>query len=921
MNDETITPALDACLYQCVDAGAVLVTANQRLARGLRDHAAGLLQRDGRSVWPTPAILPWPAWLQLLYRDLLARGLETRRLLSDAQAAWHWRRLAEQEFAELIDLDALASSLHQAWVAREAHQPLQPIDDAYLGEDQLRFQQLAQRYRNRLLEADALDMALLPEVLMQHRQSLALPPMVFHAGFLQLTPQQQALLEAIDAQSDTRVAAVAVAVTEPVSAAVIGCEDEQHERSLLANWLRDQLEIGDGAEAPVVTPRIGVVVPDLHQQRDPLMRTLDAVFFPGVYPDQQLRDTRPYELSMGTPLSTWPLVRDALLLLQLRYADIAVTDLTDLLLSPYIRNAAAERRQRAKLDQRVRRDFHDRVDLAQLQPLSERLPTLTRLFKRWQKKRVPATSGCQQWARHFAATLEAAGWPGEGIDSASYQQLEAWRSLLAGFDALEPDVGKLTPDAALRLLRSQAQATLFQLQRDPAPVQILGNLESIGQTFDALWVMGMDSGQWPGVVRPNPWLPAAWQRLTGVARASAARVEADASTLFLAWSESATTVMFSYCDSRNGDEVVAAEIIKPLPALATLPECRPLMADVVAGANVEQLPDDYGVPVAAGSVVSGGAALFEDQAACPFRAFARHRLQLREPDTAVVGVDPRARGTLLHHALQLLWQQIQTRQALQALEQAERQQLLRACVQQALESFGSGDDGFMRIESDRLTALLGVWLEQHELPRADFPVAATERAVETEFGGLRLSFKIDRVDELDSGERLIVDYKTGTAAGPAGLRAERPLLPQLPLYAEVLEQEDDSPVAGVGFAVIAHRQQKLTGFGALSGVGEVKPPTARAFAGAAVAADVTEAVAGAAGEPDELWSLLRARWRQSLQQLATEYRSGLASVTPDKPSVCEYCRYNSLCRIDPTAHAAQEAESDAAAGTAGEAHG
>ena len=75
------------------------------------------------------------------------------------------------------------------------------------------------------------------------------------------------------------------------------------------------------------------------------------------------------------------------------------------------------------------------------------------------------------------------------------------------------------------------------------------------------------------------------------------------------------------------------------------------------------------------------------------------------------------------------------------------------------------------------------------------------------------------------------------------------------------------------------------------------------------------------GEPDELWLLLRARWRQSLQQLATEYRSGLASVTPDKPSVCEYCRYNSLCRIDPTAHAAQEAESDAAAGTAGEAHG
>ena len=57
----------------------------------------------------------------------------------------------------------------------------------------------------------------------------------------------------------------------------------------------------------------------------------------------------------------------------------------------------------------------------------------------------------------------------------------------------------------------------------PASIAICGFLEAASVTFDALWVAGLSSQQWPPPPRPNPLLPVAWQRERGVPRSSAAR--------------------------------------------------------------------------------------------------------------------------------------------------------------------------------------------------------------------------------------------------------------------------------------------------------------------------------------------------------------------------------------------------------------
>ena len=62
--------------------------------------------------------------------------------------------------------------------------------------------------------------------------------------------------------------------------------------------------------------------------------------------------------------------------------------------------------------------------------------------------------------------------------------------------------------------------------------------------------------------------------------------------------------------------------------------------------------------------VRGGSRVFAHQAACPFRAFAEHRLVARPLERLQVGLGPMRSGTLMHRALELLWRELRTQQAL-----------------------------------------------------------------------------------------------------------------------------------------------------------------------------------------------------------------------------------------------------------------
>jgi RecB family exonuclease len=188
------------------------------------------------------------------------------------------------------------------------------------------------------------------------------------------------------------------------------------------------------------------------------------------------------------------------------------------------------------------------------------------------------------------------------------------------------------------------------------------------------------------------------------------------------------------------------------------------------------------------------------------------------------------------------------------------------------------------MQQERLRRLLGPWLEE-ELARPEFAVKVLEaRLPDVKVGPLRLSVRVDRVDETAGGD-VVIDYKTGRAATKDWLSA-RPDAPQLPLYAVVTEAEQ---LGGVAFGVL--RAGKEMGWKTFAADESVMRKPAKMAA--------------------ETFAVQVEQWRGVLTKLAEQFAAGDARVAPKSfPVTCKHCGQRLLCRVDAAVQ--QEVDEDEA---------
>ena len=188
---------------------------------------------------------------------------------------------------------------------------------------------------------------------------------------------------------------------------------------------------------------------------------------------------------------------------------------------------------------------------------------------------------------------------------------------------------------------------------------------------------------------------------------------------------------------------------------------------------------------------------------------------------------------------------------------------------------------FRDLEAKRLQRQVVRFLEL-EKQRGAFEVIDFEKEIVTEIEGQSIRLVIDRVDRLPSGEKVIVDYKTGRV-DPKKWFGDRPEDPQLPLYAISAE----SAPAGVIFSVIRDDECLYKGVVREAGIFPELPPktTKRTRELAEAGEDLPGTVQG---------------WRSVLHRLMSEFLAGAADIDPREGSgtcVKSYCEFQSLCRI------------------------
>ncbi|HXC37539.1 MAG TPA: PD-(D/E)XK nuclease family protein, partial [Burkholderiales bacterium] len=417
--------------------------------------------------------------------------------------------------------------------------------------------------------------------------------------------------------------------------------------------------------------------------------------------------------------------------------------------------------------------------------------------------------------------------------------------------------------------------------------------ESSGLAFDHLWVCGLTDEGWPLAPRPSPFLPLGLQKKAGIPEASAEGALAQDRRRTEAWLGAAPEVVLSHALREEDRELRVSVLIQALPeGRPTGPEGRPeipaypLYRDVLFAARALERQDQGAAraPALAQAqsalaqaqstltqpVLRGGARVLADQAACPFRAFARHRLGARALDEPVSGLDAAARGNLLHALMKGLWDELKTKQRLDDLPRGELAAVIERAARAAVNRIRrerSIEDGFAELERARLCRLAAEWLEV-ERARGGFEVAATEEKRTLQAGGLTLSGRIDRLDRLEGGGYALIDYKTGRPT-PRSWRGPRPDDPQLPLYA-VSAQE---PISAVAFARLKTGDMRMMGF---SRDGGVMPKVEKAIN----------------------WPSLMSAWRSEVDALGSSFAAGEAAVDPKKGiQTCRNCDLAPLCRV------------------------
>jgi len=886
-------------LFEALAAGACAVTPNRRLARQLQRSFDREQARTGRRAWPTPSILPYASWLEVLWRRRCEQDGDSqpRTLLTSIQSGQLWRRVVDAGSTPLFDaqggsvLAAQAWSIVLAW--GESREPWRAWSSDHPGDDPSMFARWAQAYSRMLARERRIDATQLADALAEELDGIALRDThVLLVGFLHTTPQQNRLIDALSRQGVRIEGIAAPSHPDPVA------------RRTLASAPRDELlaALSWARERALARPEtsIGIVVEDLAQRREEVVALADEVLCPGLCLPASLGAGRPYEISLGIDLAQVPLVTCALGLVALSLAPLAIAEAAALLRSRYLPDAEASASSRGSIE----REWLER-GLNEI-TLEDAIGTLIAhgdtLGQRWRSARSGAVSRPRaratprEWGDAWRAWLAEAGWPGSTpLDSAEYQAREAWDDMLSDFVRVGTVAPLFRRDEALDLLRGLARERVFQPEGSDASIQIMGTLEGSGLVFDALWVAGLSADRWPKAPDPNPLIPIAWQRARDLPQSSASNALEYARSLTHGFASAAGEVIFS--SSSTVDDYARA----PSALLLDYPEVRsarrtPLWsAAIAADALLERVDDDHAPALEPGTAVRGGAWIVEAQSECPFRAAATYRLGVRPWPQAPAGLSHPERGRILHATMAALWRRLQDHAGLIALSQ----EALATCIEQAVAEGCSAlaasrwtllPRAVRDSEAGRLIAVVTKWLDI-ERARPPFTVAAIEGDRAVELAGLGFRLRVDRVDTLAEGGAAIIDYKSGTQETTRSWFRDRPCGSQLGMYALAQrEAQPEEPIRAVLYAKLRADE--------IAPIGVALDPLA--WPGL----DLVER----ARFPT--WSAMEAWWRTSLDGLAADIARGWAAVDPRTPLPCRYCGLQALCRIDSVRHPEDEEDDD-----------
>jgi ATP-dependent helicase/nuclease subunit B len=857
-------------LMAAVADGHTILAPNTELAAALFDAVERTYLDSGLDIWPTPRVRDFGGWLR---EQRAVRQLEdaaSPRTLSEIEERELWRAVIDSSEVGRDMLEP-AGAVRAARRARRAIYehgiPLQALAACAAGSDESRvFLEWNHEFDARCRLSDCisademLGLAPAPSAPIAWIESPAWRPMARrwlerHGRMLASAGRQ--------APAVSRVSAASPAA----------------ELAAIADWALLNLRSAKHFRA-------WVCIPDLNRRRAEVVDAFDAALAPQRFALTEDSAGAPYAVAGGTPLAEHAPVRAALDLLAASIDSVPFQSFSALLRAQELQATAAEAGAAALLDLQLRKRGPDEADAASWLAAGERiaaaqglgsiaaLQRLSGAFRALEELR--GNQPISRWVGAWIAAFEAGPWAlRHRWSSAEYQAAERFRELLAALAAADAFFGTHSRRSAQRILRRAARDTLFQVQTGIPPIWISAQLIDPWLNYEGLWVSGCDDERWPPAVQPIALLPVRLQREFGVISAGAQSQLQLALELQNRWMARAGECVFSYADPGDGRSAAPSPLLPetaegPAHSAPPYPHWQALLR---AQPTLERLTDEN-APAFGADERTRGVATLKAQSRCAFRGFAETRLRCERLERPLPGFNDRERGDLIHHALEHIWSVLRDSNALLSVAPDERLRLVNDAASRAIARLCRiRDPGprWRQRERERMIGVLGKWLDV-ERQREPFEVEQLERGSDVaRHAGLDFQVRIDRVDRLADGARVLIDYKTGLAT--ADWRGDRPDNPQLPIYALL------RPAALVAVAYGRVNAAECAFIAETDRPAVFKPRGQRS------------SLEGAAS-----LAALIPIWSARIESLAADFAAGRAAVAPTLKA-CRTCSLHGLCRV------------------------
>lgn len=850
---------LFSTLIQALEQGATIITPTNRLQREILWL---LSQATSKRLIHKPLCFSYEAWLKQWYQDYYFQHPQDLHftLIDD----WQFKLLWKKTSLKLTEKVPKAYDLQQAMNAVKncalAMSPPQGSDFLYTPSAE-EFQKIWQQVSIVCHQKHLLPPHEIANVLMHC--DYAKPAHFQHiiwACFDYLHPQQtqiQAHLKSLGIQQSFfdlnspflhTEANDTFQAPEPINTKLLIAQDSQQELQGILQWIKEKRRLG--------AKRIGVVVPDLSQHIEKLRFVLG----------QHLPEENIF-YSLGLPLTDFPLIRHALALLEIDPQQrLTRSQCRFLLRTPFIHCSKTESGLRNRI-------YHQNQVLQEPEvPFTAFITAIERQCPQWATmlknlKPLPLEGSPTEWILAITERWQQFGFPGEHkLEQNNQLILQKLYHVVERLHKSQPFIQRFSHQELLQELDTLCREEIHQPPQNYYGIHIMGWFESSGFCGESLWICHFQSQLIPQPLSFSSILPLHWQKEKAFPRTQSTKEYRIAQQMFQRLLIGQPEVIISYA------EHIEQQPQWPSPLLPKGLPTYEMQTPQLIPSVLETVEEQFNIPLKDEEHLKGGISLLASQAKCPFQAFAKYRLHTEELSKEQHGFNALERGQMIHQVLHQLWLKLENQARLLALSSEELQELIEHAIANGLKPYlefkpYSMDNICHELECEALQEKVHQALETDK-KRPPFRILGLEQALDLSIDNWTFALRYDRLDQLDNGDKVLVDYKTRMPS-PLPWDKDRPIYPQMLMYALA-----DSSIQGLLFMALGNKKDKPV----ISGISE----------------NVLDIQGVKTSKED--WEKMQQQWFFRLKSLIEEVRAGHCIPESTSQSVCLQCIHQDLCR-------------------------